>query len=162
MLIVARYLHQISFSGLMEVYIEGNLEKARDDFSDLPEYMGLQRTEQDFYQYLRECFFATPGAVYAIWEEQGKYVSAVRWEPFADGVLISALETAPECRGKGCATMLLEHVLAMLEGPVYSHVGKRNNPSLAVHRKCGFEIIGDRARYLDGSVNSAAYTLCRK
>lgn len=162
MLILAKNLQQLSFSALMGIYIEGNLEKARDYFSDLPEYAGLQQAEQDFYQFLKECFFKTPGAVYAVWEEEGKYVSAVRWELYSDGVLISALETEPKSRRKGYASLLLNSVLENIEVPVYSHVHKQNVPSLAVHKKCGFEIISDCARYLDGSVNSRACTLCRK
>ena len=162
MLIIAQNLQQLSFSALMDVYIEGNLEKAHDEYGDFPEYVGLQQAEQYFYQFLRECFFRTPGAQYAVWEERGKYLSAVRWEPYSDGVLISALETNPKYRGKGYAVSMLNQLLPMLKGPVYSHVEKKNMASLAVHRKCGFEIINDHARYLDGSVNSRAYTLRRK
>lgn len=160
MFIIARSLSDLSFSKLMEVYLEGNLEKAREEYSDLSEYAGLQLAEQDFYQYLKECFFTVPGARYAVLEEGGAYRSAVRWEPYADGMLISALETAPKVRRKGYGERLLREVLRRTGGKVYSHVAKKNAPSLAVHKKCGFRIIGDRARYLDGSVNARAYTLC--
>ena len=160
MIIIANSLSELSFSKLMEVYMEGNLEKAREEHRSLSEYAGLQLAEQDFYQYLRECFFTMPGARYAILEENGSYCSAVRWEPFMDGVLISALETAPSERRKGHAEKLLREVLLRFDTKVYSHVIKKNMPSLAVHRKCGFRIISDRARYLDGSVNARAYTLC--
>lgn len=159
MLIVAENLHQLSFGALMEVYMEGNLEKARDEFYDLPEYAGLRQAEQDFYQYLKECFFASDGARYAVWVENGRYVSALRWEPYEDGLLISALETAPGERGKGYGAKLLRECLDLMNLPVYSHVGKGNRPSLAVHEKCGFQRISDQARYLDGSVNSRAFTL---
>ena len=160
MIIIANSLSELSFSKLMEVYLEGNMEKAREEHRDLSEYAGLQLAEQDFYQYLRECFFTTPGTRYAVLEENGSYRSAVRWEPFMDGVLISALETAPSERRKGHAEKLLREVLLRVDAKIYSHVSKKNTPSLAVHKKCGFRIIADRARYLDGSVNSRAYTLC--
>ena len=160
MIIIASALSELSFSKLMEVYLEGNLEKAHDEHGELSEYAGLQLAEQDFYQYLRECFFAAPGARYAVLEENGAYRSAVRWEPFMDGMLISALETAPSERRKGHAERLLREVLLRMDTKVYSHVSKKNTASLAVHKKCGFRIVADRARYLDGSVNPRAYTLC--
>ena len=160
MVIIASSLSELSFSKLMEVYLEGNLEKAREDHRGLSEYAGLQLAEQDFYQYLRECFFQIPGARYAVLEDDGAYRSAVRWEPYMDGVLISALETAPEARRKGYAERILREVLSRIDTKVYSHVSKKNLPSLSVHKKCGFRVIADRARYLDGSVNSRAYTLC--
>ena len=160
MVIIADSLSELSFSKLMEVYLEGNMEKAREEHEELSEYAGLQLAEQDFYQYLRECFFATQGARYAVLEEKGAYLSAVRWEPYTDGMLISALETAPSERRKGHAEKLLREVLLRMDTKVYSHVSKKNTASLAVHKKCGFQIVADRARYLDGSVNARAYTLC--
>jgi len=161
MLIIADRLHKLSFRELMEIYVEGNLEKARDEYYDAPEHLGLQYAEQDFYQYLKECFFQTPGAKYAVWEEGGRYICALRWEPYEDGVLVSALETRPAFRRMGYATRLMNEVLPRLEGNVYSHVNKQNTASLSVHKKCGFSVISDSARYLDGSFNTRAYTLCR-
>lgn len=160
MVFIADSLSDLSFSKLMEVYLEGNMEKAREEYNGFSEYVGLRLAEQDFYQYLRECFFTTPGARYAVLEEKDAYRSAVRWEPFMDGVLISALETAPSERRKGHAEILLREVLLRIDTKVYSHVSKKNTASLALHKKCGFQIVADRARYLDGSVNSRAYTLC--
>ena len=159
MLIIAEKLRLISFSSLMEVYIEGNLEKAKEDFSYEPEVLGLRHAEEDFYHYLSACFFKTPGAKYAIWEEHSRYVSALRLEPYKDGLLISALETAPDHRRKGYATLLLKEVLSTLNGKVYSHVSKTNIASLKTHEKCGFHRIEEHAVYLDGSVNSRACTL---
>ena len=160
MIIIASSLSELSFSKLMEVYLEGNLEKACEEYGHYSGFAGLQLVEQDFYQYLRECFFATPGARYVIHEERGTYYSAVRLEPYLDGMLISGLETAPSERRKGHAQNLLREVLLRADMKVYSHVSKKNVASLAVHKKCGFRIISDRARYLDGSVNARAYTLC--
>ncbi len=153
MLHLANSLQQLCFGDLMEVYIEGNLEKAVQS--------GLLRAEQDFYQYLKECFFSTPRAVYAIWEEQGEYISALRLEPYKDGLLLAALETAPKHRRKGCATRLIQAVLTRFEDEkIYSHVNKDNAASLAVHEKCGFQKISDTATYLDGSVSAQSVTLC--
>ncbi len=153
MLYLAKSLPQLHFGKLMEVYIEGNLEKAEE--------IGLLQAEQDFYQYLSDSFFSSPGAVYAIWVEREEYISALRLEPYKDGLLLEALETAPQYRRKGYATKLIEEVLTEFSnGNIYSHVSKTNAASLAVHKKCGFYKISDSATYIDGSVNSRAVTLC--
>ena len=69
-----------------------------------------------------------PGACYAVLEEGGAYRSAVRWEPYADGVLISALETVPEMRRKGYGEQLLREVLRRTDRKVYSHIAKKMPP----------------------------------
>lgn len=152
MLYLAKTLKQLQFGKLMEVYLEGNLEKAAE--------AGLLQAEQDFYQYLKECFFPTDGAVYAIWEENGEYISALRLEPYKDGLLLAALETAPAFRRNGYARKLMEAVLeAFAEHNIYSHISKGNLPSLSLHEACGFRKIAESAVYLDGSVNARAVTL---
>ena len=161
MLILAHNMRDFSFSKLMDVYIEGNMENAEDQWPDLSEWQKLLRAEQDFHQYLTEVFFRTSGAVYAIWEENGKYVSALRLEPYRDGLLLAALETASACRRRGYAEKLILAVrnhFAVTK--IYSHVNKRNLPSLRVHEKCGFGRILEYAVYLDGSVNQRCCTLC--
>ena len=159
MLILARSLRELRFGALMGVYLQGNQEKAERDYPEEPAGAGLRLAEEDFYRYLRECFFRTPGAAYAVWEEGGSYVSALRLEPYRDGVLVNALETAPQQRRKGYASRLLEAVLGTLDGPVYSHVAKRNLPSLALHERLGFRRIQETALYLDGSLDHRACTL---
>ncbi len=119
--------------------------------------------ELDFLAYLREDFFRQPDAVYAVWIEGSAYKSAVRLERNRDGVLLHSLETAPNERRKGYAYNLLVHFLKHLRatncGAVYSHIEKCNEASLALHKKCGFEIISDAATYLDGTVTQYSYTL---
>lgn len=154
MLQLAHKLSELNFSALMEVYIEGNLEKAEEDLT-------LLQAEQDFYQYLKECFFTVPGSVYCIWEEAGAYVSALRLEPYQDGWLLEALETAPRQRRKGYGEQLMRAVLARQEfGKIYSHVHKENIPSLGIHEKCGFRRISEQAVYIDGSVNQYTCSMC--
>lgn len=161
MLIIARRLSALSFSALMDVYEEGNRENAAQIWPDMPPEQALQMAEQEFYQYLREVFFPTPGAVYAIWEEQGQYLSALRLEPYRDGLLLEALETAPSHRRHRYGEKLLMAVLREFPGKkIYSHVHKRNLPSLKIHLKCGFQRISEQAAYIDGSVNSRCCTLC--
>ena len=159
MLYIARSLKELNFSQLMAVYAEGNAENAEDFYPDMSVSQRLLQAEQDFYQYLREGFFPVKTAYYALWVEAGEYVSALRIEPYKDGVLLEALETHPEHRCRGYAEKLVKAVLAG-ERKVYSHVGKKNVPSLRVHEKCGFRRISEQAVYIDGSVNSRSCTLC--
>lgn len=152
-LLTAHTLKAMDFAALMEIYIEGNLEKTEEGLT-------LLQAEQDFYTYLRDVFFRVPGAAYFIWLERGEYVSALRLEPYRDGWLLEALETRPDRRRQGYAEQLLRGVLR-LPGyiRIYSHVHKENIPSLAVHARCGFCRISEQAVYIDGSVNSSACTL---
>lgn len=155
MLNIAKHLRELRFGELMAVYTEGNRENAEDFYPDLPPQMQIIRAEQDFYTYLADCFFREPGAAYYIWSEGGHYVSALRLEPYQDGLLLEALETHPEFRGRGYAKMLIRAALQAVEAEkVYVHISPRNLPSIAVHTKSGFRKISDCARYADGSVNS--------
>lgn len=163
MLYIAESLNQLNFSDLMEVYAEGNRENGEDFWPDLPEGLRLLRAEQEFHQYLKECFFTVPGAVYCIWLEAGRYVSALRLEPYQDGLLLEALETAPEHRRKGYACALVRAVLARFgEEKIYSHVSKKNTPSLRTHESCGFHRILEHAVYADGSVLTNSCTFCSR
>lgn len=163
MVFVAKSLGQLSFGKLMEVYREANRENGALLAPEETEDRQLQLAEEDFYAYLHDCFFGKPHASYYIWEEAGSYVSALRLEPYRDGLLLEALETAPDKRRLGYAARLMDAVLLSLceQGSVcvYSHVSKKNIPSLKTHQHCGFQIISDYAAYIDGSVNHRAYTL---
>lgn len=162
MLILAESLKDVPFGELMAVYEGTNRENARRKYG-YPDGFSLRQEEADFYQYLREIFFRTPGAVYALWEAQGHCVSALRLEPYRDGWIVSALETAPEQRRKGYAALLIRNVQLLCAdrgvGKLYSHVDKHNGASLGVHKKCGFRVASDHAAYLDGSVDSRSFTL---
>ena len=162
MLKLIRSMRDLDFSRLMDVYYEGNLGSGSEFYPNLSQSERLLRAEQDFYAYLR-VFFKTECAVYALWEEQGQYISALRLEPYQDGLLLAALETMPQFRRQGYGKKL---ILAALEAvwqdkklPVYSHVHKRNLASLAIHRACGFDRISERAVYIDGSVTTGSCTL---
>ena len=155
MLLIAKRLGELDFSALMDVYIEGNLEKA-EEYGD----GGLLQAEREFRDYLREDFFRHAGAFYAVWLVDGSYVSALRMEPYEDGWLLEALETAPEYRRRGYAKALVSAVLEHMGGlTVYSHVSRRNIASIQTHMSCGFEKFLDHAVYLDGSVSNRAVTL---
>lgn len=159
MMRIAKKLHNLSFGQLMGVYAEGNAENARENYPHLPLERGILEAEQDFYRYLQSVFFPTDGAFYALWEEDGQYVSALRLEPYRDGLLVEAVETAPEHRRKGYARKLLKSTLNYLkEGRVYAHISKKDTASLALHTGCGFDRVSEQAVYIDGSVDNRCAT----
>ena len=117
---------------------------------------------QEFYGYLRDEFFPD-GGVYALWEDGGTYVSAVRLLPWANGMLIAGLETKKQARNLGYATKLLRAVAEYARANevccLFSHVHKNNGTSAAVHAAMGFTLLRDNAKLLDGSVVSDHHTL---
>lgn len=163
MLKIARSLGQLDFSALMNVYAEGNILNGKAFYPNESAQQQLCNAEQDFYHYLKSVFFRQCDSWYAIWESQGRYVSALRVEPYSDGYLLCALETASDVRQRGYAVTLVstvqKHLAKQGSGVLYSHVSKTNAASLAVHRKCGFQIVMDHAVYSDGSVLQNCYTL---
>lgn len=166
MLKIITTLEQLHFGNLMYVYEESNLENAGVFFPDMDFNLAVLNTEQNFYAYLRDIFFTTEGAFYAVWEQKGAYVCALRMEPYQDGLLLEALETAPLQRKKGYATDLLKAVCAYLKRRgccvIYSHVSKDNAASLRAHAACGFHRLLEYAVYIDGSVRMDSCTLCMK
>lgn len=163
MLSIARRMSELSFEQLMEVYREGNEENGRILAPLDSRERQLRLAEEDFRAYLLESFFPVSGAMYTMWSVDGKYVSALRLEPYRDGLLLEALETAPGQRGRGYAASLIRSVQELLAGGgsfrLYSHVSRKNLPSLKTHRRCGFQVISDFAEYLDGTVDACAYTM---
>lgn len=154
MLTVAKTLKALQFSSLMAVYEESNRENGEEFYPNLPPQEQLLQAEQDFYNYLRDGFFKEPGGAYYIWSAQGQYVSALRLEPYQDGLLLEALETHPAFRGRGYAKQLIRAVLETADyEKIYVHISRRNAPSIAVHTACGFRKILDYGVYVDGSVN---------
>ena len=161
MLLWANNVSELDFEKLMQVYREGNQENALEFYPDLEPERGQVRAEQDFLDYLTTDFFNRKGARYGIWEEAGNYITALRLEPWEDGLLLQALETHPDHRRCGFAKLLIREVQKCLPGiTIYSHVSKRNKASLATHQSCGFCIHKDSVRLLDGTVSANGYTLC--
>jgi GNAT superfamily N-acetyltransferase len=163
MLRLIRSMKELPFGLLMEVYAESNEENGLEFWPDLSPGEQLLRAEQEFYQYLLQVFFQTDGAFYCLWEADGRPVSALRLEPYRDGLLLEALETAPEHRRRGYAAALIRAVLERYgDHTIYSHVGKQNVASLRAHEVCGFARISEQAVYADGSVNDRSCTLQHK
>ena len=153
-------MQDLPFQALTGVYAESLQDAASRDHTGRDD--GLLQAEMDLYAYLKDHFFRTPGSRYCLWEENGKVLCALRLEPYQDGLLLTALETAPEHRRKGFAEQLMCAVAEWAEEPVYSHIYRRNLASIALHEKCGFEKITNFAVFLDGSVSRQADTYCLK
>lgn len=160
MLLLKTRLEDLNFRQLMDLYREGNLENAAYLWPDLPREAQISKAEQSFRDYLEQDFFAQENARYFIWEETGTYVSALRLEPYQDGLLLEALETKPDCRRQGYAVTLIEAVKAVVPEKIYSHISKRNTASLKTHEKCGFQRISEEAVYRNGVVNERCCTVC--
>ena len=162
MLLIADRLHKLCFGSLMEVYRESNGWNGEEFFPmETPERQ-LALAEERFYQYLQEDFFSQPDARYFIWTENGSYVSALRLWPFRDGQLLEGLETKPGQRRKGYAASLIRAVqeLSPAGTRIYSHVSRDNTASMRLHESCGFRVIQESARCLDGGVSTRRRTLC--
>lgn len=163
MLVIARTLEELDFAQLMKIYIEGNQEHGEEFWPEKTPEEQIRLSELDFLSYLRDSFFAKQGTVYMIWQVDNRYVSALRLEPNRDGLLLEALETLPEERRKGYAISLIAAVQEWLrdsgKSKLYSHVSKKNVPSLKTHMHCGFEVYLDYAVYSDGRLNQNAYTM---
>ena len=162
MLKVFSSLKEIDFTKLMDVY-EESVRKNGEIFFPDEEFASQIRLEQDrFYHYLSEVFFCVKNCFYAVWQEGDQYISALRIEPYQDGYLLSALETAPCFRKHGYGKKLMiavQHYLAQTGCPrIYSHISNRNIASIACHRSCGFNKIFDYAVYIDGTISRNAST----
>lgn len=117
--------------------------------------------EQSVRSYLLNHFFGKEDCVCLVWEEDGVYVSALRMEPFRDGLILTALETKPDCRRRGYAQKLVQSAMEYAAGrKVYAHISKKNKASLALHKKAGFQKILDHAVYLDGDISTSSITMC--
>ena len=159
MLLIYTRLSQIRFGQLMQVYEEGAVENGAEFYPDLSPNEQILRAEQDFYAYLQSGFFIQDEDRYCIWEENGRYVCALRLEKYQDGLLLEALETHPSYRRRGYAKKLIQSVFEELKpNRVYSHIGHKNLASQATHIACGFQKVSDSARYADGSVNDRCGT----
>ena len=109
-------------------------------------------------------FFSQKDAFCAGWVTEDGMCSVLRIQHYTDGVLLTGVETAPLQRSRGHAYALICTVLAHLRQrgvrKVYSHVDRKNIPSLKLHEKCGFYKLRDTARLLYGSVTAKMDTLC--
>lgn len=148
-------INQLSFYNLMQIYTETNLKDVEFNYPYLHGNEALFCVESSFYHFLNDVFFKTKGAKYAIWIQNNKWVSALRLEPFVDGMLISGLETHPDHRNCGYAKYLLNGVISQMNSglKVYAHIDPNNLASIAVHTRCGFNKISSCSHMLNGNID---------
>ena len=135
---------------LMDLYREGNLENAEYFYPEITDReAGIRMVEEEFLSYIREDFLKIEGNAYYILEADGVWVSALRLYRVKKGLYyIEALETHPDLRKRGYASMLLKLVTESLREKedsfrVRDCVRKRNLPSIRTHLKSGFRIVSD-------------------
>lgn len=164
MLKIITTIAELNFEELLEVYREDIQDNGARFFPDLSGAELFRKSGDSFISYLREDFFCQEGAFYALWVVEGQYKAALRMEPYNDGLLLEALSTAANERRKGYGYHLVSEVLKYLPTlpyeVVYSHINKRNTPSLELHKKCGFQPFSDSAKYIDGTVTQNSCTMC--
>lgn len=158
-------LHDIDFRQLMDVYLQTNRESGHKLYPKLCDNLQMLYAEQDFYVFLSE-FFTAESAEYYVWCDALRYVSALRLEAYQDGLLLEALETAPQDRGKGYAGALMhaviDHLSTIGHGRIYSHIAKSNRLSLHLHKACGFCVYSEYATFIDGTEHADCYTMLYK
>ena len=151
---------------LMDIYAESNFENTDFFYPEEPDKeRALRMVEAGYLGFLENEFFATPGNIYWVLEENGLWVSALRTSRIEPGLyFIEALETRPDCRQKGYGTRLLQEIVEELkqEGPfrLCSTASKKNTASLKTHLKSGFVIVSEEGfDYLAGEAFSSDYGL---
>lgn len=161
MLLITQRIEDISYAQLMCVYEETNRKHGALRYSRSTPVEQLIFAEQDLYSYLRQAL--EEGAWFSAWVEEGNFMSALRLEPYHDGFLITALESAPTHRRKGYANALLQAVAGTFETEkIYSHVFADNAISIRLHEKNAFVRVMDSAVLLDGTLTCDAYTYMYK
>lgn len=162
MLRIIRSIAAIDLRQLFDIYEECFIENLRDGYGSVSAF-DILNEQQDFYHFLQD-FFKEPDNIYAVWVDEGRYCSALRIEQYRDGYLLTGLETAPDKRRNGYASMLMNSVIEFCKSnallPIYSHIANSNIPSIKTHTKNGFNITSDYAVYLDGSVDHRSKTYC--
>lgn len=153
---------ELPVTDVIRVYAQSIDIFGKENYPNMPGGQQQLLAEQDFITYLRNDFFPS-GGIYALWQIDGRCKAAMRLVPYGHGLLLAGLETEPQCREKGYATALIGAAFSLLaeKNPitVYSHIDKKNDISLAVHKKCGFKRSLEYAVFIDGSVSYGFCTM---
>ena len=104
-------MNELNTEQLLAVYRDENQTKGRIFYPDASPYEQLMQVEDDFLSYLREDFFRQKDAFYALLDDGESYCSAVRLEPYKDGMLLEGIATTPNKRRQGYATEMLKAAL---------------------------------------------------
>lgn len=161
MLQIITTTQKLDFSQLMNVYRQSNSKIEAICYPKLDEMERRLEIEQDQYAFVRE-FLRAPKSFIAVWSAEGVYHAALRVEPYSDGMLLEGVETSPDSRRQGYAKRLVQATVKYLAKSgkcrLYSHVSKKNTPSIALHKSCGFLRLYDHAVFIDGSVDQNTFT----
>ncbi len=151
----------LDYGQMVNVYRESLLREGQEKYPYLEENQQQLEVEQDFFLFLKS-FLKQPDSFCAVWALDCGYVSALRIEPYRDGLLVEGLETEPNFRNHGYAKQLLRATLDYLNNrgrlKIYSHIHNQNIASVKVHLSCGFICVSDCAAYVDGSVDNCSCT----
>ena len=146
---------------LMEVYSESNYENTEYFFpEETDKNTAVRQVEAGFLDFLKNEFFKAPDASVWVWEENGSWLCALRTCRVRPGLhYLEALETRPDQRRKGYASLLLANVEEALkkEGSfrLCDCVSKKNTAAVKVHEKCGFRIVSEEGYdYLQEEINN--------
>ena len=156
----------VSERKLMDIYAESNRENTGFFCPGEPDPAeAVKQVEQGFLNYLKNDFLTREGNVLWVLEEDGTWVSALRTYRISDGLYyLEALETRPDKRRMGYGAALLKAVLSAMKETggfrLCSCVGKRNEASLATHKRCGFSIVSEEGHdYLTNETDEGCYGL---
>lgn len=133
----------IDRDAFMALYRGSALENVPAWYPELPEDEGLRTYEDSYWEYMSGPLWEE-GGVQALLADETGYRSGLRLYP-REGEnqwFLEALETRPDCRGRGFGLRALWETIRALEaeGPVRleCHVHKTNAASLATHAAAGF------------------------
>lgn len=125
-----------------EIYAEGSFENAKWKHPELEDLSEAIKEEEIYFMGFLKKFFSKEENRYYVLEEGGAWVSALRLTRLDGFYYMEALETAEQHRRKGYAAKLISEVITLLKSRgtvvIRSNVSKKNEASLATHKKCGF------------------------
>ena len=166
MLITITEYRDLDERKLMDIYSESNLENTDYYYPDeADKEVAVRKVEKGFLDFLKNDFFGQDGASYRILEEDGVWISALRLSRIQTELYyLEALETRPDRRGEGYASLLLSSVVESLKEAGHFRlcdcVSKKNLASLRTHEKCGFQIVSeDGYNYLQREADDHAFGL---
>lgn len=140
----------IDLEKLMDLYEQSNWENLSmvESESDekIDEKILYQKVREAHKAYLKNDFLKNGKNYLAILKDEKAYLSALRLYDQGDFFLLEALETNPKYRRCGYAERLVKEVISLLKKgtEIRSEVGITNEKSLALHKKVGFKVEGER------------------
>ena len=149
---------------LIDIYAESNWDNTDYFYPDeRDKAKAVKQVEADFLDFLEKDFLKQDGSTLWVLEVKSEWVSALRTSKIRDRLYyLEALETSPDQRHKGYASLLLSAVIDALkkDGPfrLCDCVSKKNIASLKTHEKCGFKIVSESGYdYLQKTTNDREY-----